>query len=48
MEPLARTKPAMPVGARWWMMCCTQAKLALPTGGLPNCQRLSSRRRSPP
>ena len=30
------------------MMCCTQPKLALPTGGLPNCQRLSSRRRSPP
>ena len=22
----------MPVGARWWMKCCTQAKLALPRG----------------
>jgi len=29
-------------------MCCTQAKFALPTGGTPYCQRLSSRRRSPP
>ena len=35
MEPLARTKPAMPCGARWWMKCCTHAKLALPTGGSP-------------
>jgi hypothetical protein len=24
---LASTKPARPVGARWWIMCCTQAKL---------------------
>jgi hypothetical protein len=22
----------MPCGARWWMKCCTQAKLALPFG----------------
>ena len=29
-------------------MCCTQAKLALPAGGTPNCQRLSSRKRSLP
>ncbi len=42
MEPLARTKPASPVGARWWMKCCTQAKLALPAGGVPCAQRLSS------
>ena len=42
MEPLASTKPATPVGARWWTMCCTQAKLALPFGGAPYCQRLSS------
>ncbi len=35
IEPLARTKPAMPVGARWWMKCWTQAKLALPVGGVP-------------
>jgi len=41
MLPLARTKPAMPWGARWWMKCCTQAKLALPLGGTPNCQRTS-------
>ena len=32
----------MPVGARWWMKCCTQAKLALPAGGAPYSQRLSS------
>ena len=32
MEPLASTNPASPVGARWWMKCCTQAKLALPGG----------------
>ena len=24
MEPLASTKPAVPVGAKWWMKCCTQ------------------------
>ena len=42
MLPLARTKPAMPWGARWWMKCCTQAKLALPRGGTPYCQRTSS------
>jgi len=48
MEPLASTKPATPAGARWWMMCWTQAKLALPAGGTPYFQRLSSRRRSPP
>ena len=42
MLPLARTKPAMPCGARWWMKCCTQAKLALPLGGTPNFQRTSS------
>ena len=35
IEPFARTKPASPVGARWWMKCCTQAKLALPAGGVP-------------
>ena len=41
-EPLARTKPAMPFGARWWIMCWIQAKLALPTGGVPYFQRASS------
>jgi hypothetical protein len=35
-------------GARWWMKCCTQAKLALPFGGVPYCQRTSSRGVSPP
>ena len=30
------------------MKCCTQAKLALPAGGVPYFQRSSSRRRSPP
>jgi hypothetical protein len=25
IEPLASTKPASPVGARWWIKCCTQA-----------------------
>ena len=25
IEPLASTKPASPVGAKWWMKCCTQA-----------------------
>ena len=44
MLPLASTKPAMPVGERWWMKCCTQAKLALFTGGMPYFQRLSSRK----
>ena len=34
-EPLVSTKPATPAGARWWTMCCTQAKLALPFGGAP-------------
>jgi hypothetical protein len=29
-------------------MCCTQAKFALPPGGAPYFQRLSSRTRSPP
>ena len=47
MLPLARTNPASPFGARWWMKCCTQAKLALPAGGVPNCQRLSSFSSSP-
>ena len=32
----------MPWGARWWMKCCNRAKLALPLGGTPNCQRTSS------
>ena len=35
MEPLARTKPAMPRGERWCRKCWTQAKLALPLGGTP-------------
>ena len=25
IEPFASTNPATPCGARWWMMCCTQA-----------------------
>ena len=32
IDPLASTKPARPLGERWWMKCCTQAKLALPFG----------------
>src|SRR2546427_12178914 len=48
IEPLAKTKPAIPPGARWFIMCSTQAKLAFPTGGIPYFQRTSSRRRSPP
>ena len=48
MEPLARTKPAMPRGARWYRKCCTQAKLALPVGGTPCSHRLSSLSCSPP
>ena len=48
MDPLANTNPAMPVGARWWTMCCTQAKFALPFGGTPYSQRWSSVTRSPP
>ena len=46
IEPLARTKPASPVGAKWWIMCCTQAKFAFPAGGTPYFQRLSSRSNS--
>src|SRR5207249_10028067 len=42
MEPLASTKPAIPVGERWWMKCCTQAKLALFVGGTPNFHLTSS------
>jgi hypothetical protein len=42
MLPLARTKPAMPSGPKWWLKCCTHAKLELPFGGMPNCQRTSS------
>ena len=48
MEPLARTKPAVPRGERWCKKCWTQAKLALPFGGTPYCQRLSSCSRSAP
>ena len=29
MEPLARTNPADPQGDRWWIMCCTQAKVGV-------------------
>ena len=36
IEPLARTKPAIPIGERWWMSCWTQAKFALPLGGTPD------------
>ena len=46
MEPLASTTPAVPLGARWWTMCWSHAQLALPTGGAPNFQRASSRRRA--
>ena len=45
---LLRPQPATPVGARWWTMCCTQAKLALPLGGVPYRHRRSSASRSPP
>ena len=48
IEPLASTNPAMPLGAKWWMKCWTQAKLALPVGGVPYFQRTSSRSCSPP
>src|SRR5665647_2629633 len=48
IDPLARTNPATPVGESLLAMCCTHAKFALPAGGMPYCQRLSSRRRSPP
>src|SRR3989442_3524337 len=47
IEPFARTKPEIPPGARWWIMCWTQVKLAFPTGGTPYFHRTSSRRRSP-
>src|SRR2546427_7122775 len=48
MEPLAKTKPEIPMGERWWMKCCTQAKLALFFGGTPNFHLTSSCRSSPP
>src|SRR5699024_11223823 len=41
-DPLASTKPAVPLGARWWMKCWTHAKFALPGGGVPYFQRGSS------
>jgi hypothetical protein len=34
MLPSASAKPAKPLVERWWMKCCTQAKLALPFGGV--------------
>lgn len=39
---LASTNPAVPVGERWCVKCCTQAKLASPGGGVPYAQRGSS------
>src|SRR5665647_1499537 len=48
IDPFANTKAATPVGDNLLAMCCTHAKFALPAGGTPYCQRLSSRRRSPP
>ena len=49
MEPLASTNPAVPRGARWWTMCCTQAKLAFALGRHAVAPALvSSARRSPP
>ena len=47
MDPFASTNPAMPRGARWWRKCCTQAKLAFPTGGIPWTHLLSSLSWSP-
>src|SRR5690625_7074241 len=41
MLPLARMTTAVPLGARWWRMCCNQAKFALPAGGTPYFQRRS-------
>ena len=41
-EPLASTMPMRPFGARCQIMCWSQAKLALPAGGVPYCQRTSS------
>ncbi len=48
IDPFTSTNPALPLGARWWTICCTHAKLAFPSGGTPNCHRLSSAKRSPP
>jgi hypothetical protein len=42
IEPLASSSAMLPCGARWWIMCCIHAKLALPAGGMPNFQRGSS------
>lgn len=47
-EPLASTMPMRPFGARCQIMCWSQAKLALPAGGVPYCQRTSSRSLSCP
>ena len=33
IDPLASTTPAVPLGARCQRMCCSQAQLALATGG---------------
>jgi hypothetical protein len=35
IEPLANTMPARPLLDRRASMCCSQAKLALPSGGMP-------------
>src|SRR3989441_12290687 len=48
IEPLAKTKPTIPLGERWWMKCCTHAKFAFPFGGTPNFHLTSSCRSSPP
>ena len=47
-EPLARTRPIRPLSAKWYSICCIHAKFALPSGGIPYCQRGSSRNWSPP
>ena len=39
IEPLASTKPAMPVGDNFDRKCWTHAKLALPAGGTPYFHR---------
>src|SRR2546425_13370303 len=47
IEPLASTKPAVPLGDRWCIKCSTQAKLALFFGGAPNFHLASSCKSSP-
>jgi hypothetical protein len=47
-EPLDKTVAITPFRDKWYNICCIQAKLALPFGGVPYFQRASSCKISTP